>query len=120
MAEILVVDDSASMRHMVRSTLELHGHNVSESVDGEEGLRLTQEFDYELIITDVNMPKMSGITMTERIRKLTNYKSIPVILLTTESGLDKKLEGRAAGATGWITKPFEPTKLAQTVKKVLS
>jgi len=120
MADILVVDDSASMRHMVKFTLEMDGHVVTEGSDGEKGLELTKSKQFDLVITDVNMPKMNGIEMTGKIRKLSNYKSVPVLLLTTESGLSKKQEGKSAGATGWLVKPFDPAKLSQTVSKVIA
>lgn len=120
MADILVVDDSASMRHMVKFTLEMDGHKVTEGNDGEKGLALAKSNQFELIITDVNMPKMNGIELTAKVRALGNYKSVPVLLLTTESGLSKKQEGKTAGATGWLVKPFDPAKLSQTVTRVLS
>ena len=119
MANILIVDDSASMRQMIKFTLEVENHKITEARDGKEGLKHASEHKYDLVITDVNMPEMNGIELTAQIRELANYKSIPVLLLTTESAGDKKKEGKNAGATGWLIKPFDPTKLVQVVTKVL-
>ena len=119
MANILIVDDSASMRQMIKFTLESDKHNVESGTDGSDGLNFTQKQQFDLIISDVNMPNMNGIDMTAKIRENPNYKSVPIILLTTESGLDKKSEGKTAGATGWLVKPFNPDQLLKIVKKVL-
>jgi two-component system chemotaxis response regulator CheY len=119
MASILAVDDSASMREMVSFTLKGAGHQVTEAVDGQEALKLAQGGKYDLVLTDVNMPNMDGISLIKSLRALPNYKFTPMLMLTTESGEGKKQEGKAAGATGWIVKPFNPDQLLATVNKVI-
>jgi two-component system chemotaxis response regulator CheY len=119
MATILAVDDSNSMRQMVSFTLKQAGHDVTEAADGVEALELAKGNSYNLIISDVNMPRMDGISLIKQLRTLPNYKFTPLLMLTTESGSDKKQEGKAAGATGWIVKPFNPDQLLATVKRVL-
>lgn len=120
MAKILIVDDMASMRKMVAFTLENAGHEVIQADDGDVALEIANAQDgFALVITDVNMPNMDGITLTAELRKLQPFKFIPILLLTTEAGKDKKMEGKAAGATGWLVKPFDPDKLLMTIKKVL-
>ncbi len=120
MANILVVDDSASMRQMVAFTLKGAGHEVTEAADGTEALDLAKGGRFNLVLTDVNMPNMDGVTLTRELRSLPEYKFVPILTLTTEAGEDKKQEGKAAGATGWIVKPFNPDQLLATVQKVLS
>lgn len=119
MANILIVDDSASMRQMVSFTLSSEGHTVIEAQDGKMGLTKAQESKVDLVISDINMPNMDGISFIKELRNLANYKYTPLLLLTTESGNDKKAQGKAAGATGWMVKPFRPDQLLATVKKVL-
>lgn len=119
MASILAVDDSASMRQMVTFTLRGAGYDVTEAKDGAEALNLAKGKQFNLVLTDVNMPNMDGITLTRELRALPNYKFTPILTLTTESGADKKAAGKAAGATGWIVKPFNPDQLLATIKKVL-
>lgn len=119
MANILAVDDSSSMRQMVSFTLKGAGHNVVEAVDGQDALKKAKAQKFDLVITDVNMPIMDGITFIKNLRGDPNYKFTPMLMLTTESSTDKKSEGKAAGATGWIVKPFNPEQLLTTVKKVL-
>jgi len=119
MASILTVDDSASMRQMVTYTLKTAGHDVTEAKDGVEALEKARLSRFNLIITDVNMPNMDGITLTKELRAMDSYKYTPILTLTTESGTNKKQEGKAAGATGWIIKPFNPEQLLTTIKKVL-
>ncbi len=119
MATILAVDDSASMRQMVSFTLKGAGYTVTEAVDGQEALNKAKSQQFDLIITDVNMPIMDGITFIKNLRGESNYKFTPMLMLTTESAADKKSQGKAAGATGWIVKPFNPDQLLTTVKKVL-
>ena len=116
---ILTADDSASMRQMVSFTLKGAGYEVVEAVDGKEGLSMISQTKVDMIITDLNMPNMDGIEMIRNVRAMPQYKFIPIILLTTESQDGKKKEGKAAGATGWITKPFKPEQLLAVVKKVL-
>jgi len=120
MASILAVDDSASMRQMVSFTLKGAGYDVVEAVDGKDALGIAQSKAVNLVITDINMPNMDGITLIKELRSLPSYKFTPMLMLTTESSPEKKQEGKAAGATGWIVKPFNPEQLLNTVKKVLS
>jgi two-component system chemotaxis response regulator CheY len=118
MKKIMTVDDSASMRQMIAFTLERAGYEVLQAEDGKDGLaKLSGEID--LFLTDLNMPNMDGLEFTRQIRAHERYKFIPIVLLTTESQAEKKLEGKAAGATGWIVKPFEPEKLLAVVQKVI-
>jgi two-component system chemotaxis response regulator CheY len=116
---ILTADDSASMRQMVSFTLKGAGYDVLEAVDGKDGLEKAKAKDVAMVITDLNMPHMDGIQMIREIRALPKYKFIPIILLTTESQDEKKMQGKAAGATGWIVKPFKPEQLLAVIKKVL-
>ena len=119
MANILAVDDSSSMRQMVAFTLKGAGYQVVEAADGQEALNKAKSQKFDLIITDVNMPIMDGITFIKHLRGEANYKFTPMLMLTTESSSDKKAAGKAAGATGWIVKPFNPDQLLNTVIKVL-
>ena len=119
MATILVVDDSASMRQMVEFTLKEAGHRVMVAEDGQVALNLARGAPADLVITDVNMPNMDGITLIKELRTLPAYKFTPILILTTEATTEKKMEGKGAGATGWIVKPFNPEKLLATVNKVL-
>lgn len=119
MAKILAVDDSASLRQMVAFTLKEAGHEVVEAADGVEALDLARTAAADLVISDVNMPRMDGISLVRELRGLPDYKFTPILLLTTESGDDKKQEGKAAGATGWLVKPFDPEALLTTIKRVL-
>lgn len=116
---ILAVDDSASMRQMVSFTLKGAGYDVVEAGDGVEALTIAKGKSVNLVITDVNMPNMDGISLIKELRALPSYKFTPLLMLTTESSTEKKQQGKAAGATGWIVKPFNPEQLLNTVKKVL-
>ena len=116
---ILAVDDSASMRQMVTFTLKGAGYNVEEAADGQQALNKAKNAKFNIVISDVNMPVMDGITLIRELRALPDYKFIPILMLTTESTSDKKQEGKSAGATGWIVKPFNPEQLLATVKKVI-
>ncbi|HEY3064476.1 MAG TPA: response regulator [Methylomirabilota bacterium] len=118
-AKILIVEDSRSMRRIVRAALEQDGHQVAESEDGRQALAALREVTPELIITDINMPEVDGISLVREIRRLPAFRFTPVIILTTESGDDAKENGRAAGATGWIVKPFDPDRLRHVVAQVL-
>ena len=120
MATILTVDDSASMRQMVSFTLKGAGYNVIEAVDGEDALNKAKMSNPDAVLTDVNMPKMDGITLIQELRKLPNYKHTPMLMLTTESSGDMKNKCRSAGATGWLVKPFNPDQLLATIKKVIA
>lgn len=119
MTSILAVDDSPSMRQMVAFTLKGAGYTVTEAKDGQEALGIAKGNSFNLVITDINMPNMDGIALTKELRALPSYKFTPILTLTTEASQEKKLEGKAAGATGWIVKPFNPEQLLATVKKVL-
>jgi two-component system, chemotaxis family, chemotaxis protein CheY len=121
MARILAVDDSASMRQMVGLTLKSAGHQVVVACDGDEALKLASEGDpVDLVITDVNMPNMDGISLVRELRLLPQYKGVPLLVLTTEASTERKMEGKQAGATGWIVKPFNPDRLLETVSRVLT
>ena len=115
MRTILTVDDSTSMRQMVRATLQSAGYGVVEAADGQEALEFARTNDVDLVISDVNMPRMDGITLVSELRALPTYRLTPLLLLTTESSQEKKLEGKRAGATGWIVKPFNPAQLLSTL-----
>lgn len=120
MARILAVDDSAAMRQMVGVTLEAAGYEVLCAADGDEALELARhETPVDLVITDVNMPNMDGITLVRELRQLPHYKGVPLLMLTTEASSEKKMSGKEAGATGWIVKPFNPDRLLATIEKVL-
>ncbi len=119
MTKILTVDDSASIRQMVSFTLKSAGFDVAEAEDGVEGLKTAKSDKFDLVISDVNMPNMDGISFVTELRTLGDYKFTPVLMLTTESSAEKKQAGRAAGATGWIVKPFNPDQLLATIKKVI-
>ncbi|HXS28033.1 MAG TPA: response regulator [Steroidobacteraceae bacterium] len=120
MARILAVDDSAAMRQMVGITLTGAGHEVQQAADGREALAIAERQRFDLVITDVNMPVMDGLTLVRHLRNLPSYRGVPLLVLTTEATTEKKLEGKAAGATGWLVKPFNPDRLLATVTKVLS
>ncbi|MGJ8693251.1 MAG: response regulator [Thalassotalea sp.] len=119
MTKVLVVDDSNSIRDMVSFTLKSAGFNTVEAQDGLEGLNKAKVESYDLVISDVNMPNMDGIELCQELRKLPAFKFTPILMLTTESSGDMKMRGKAAGATGWLVKPFNPEKLLATIKRVV-
>lgn len=119
MASILTVDDSSSMRQMVSFTLKSDGHEVTEAEDGVVALNIARTRGFDLVLTDVNMPNMDGITLIRELRQLPNFKGTPLLMLTTESASDKKQAGKEAGATGWIVKPFNPEQLLAVIKRAL-
>lgn len=119
MHSILAVDDSISMRQMVIFTLESAGFNVVEAVDGQDALDKARKFDFDLVLTDQNMPRLDGIGLTKQLRANPKFKDTPILILTTESGDAMKQAGRAAGATGWMVKPFDPAKLIEVINKVI-
>ncbi|MGE5350811.1 MAG: response regulator [Acidobacteriota bacterium] len=119
MKTVLTVDDSASIRQMVSFTLSEAGYNVIQAIDGLDGLEKIKAANVNLVITDLNMPNMDGIALIRSIREIPSLKFIPILMLTTESQNEKKMEGKQAGATGWIIKPFKPEQLIAVVKKVL-
>jgi two-component system, chemotaxis family, chemotaxis protein CheY len=116
---IMTVDDSASIRQMVSFTLKQAGYQVVEAVDGKDALAKLAGSTVHMMLTDLNMPNMDGIELIRRVRANPSCKFIPIVMLTTESQVEKKQAGKAAGATGWIVKPFEPDQLLAVVKKVL-
>jgi two-component system chemotaxis response regulator CheY len=116
---IMTVDDSASVRQMVGFTLRDAGYEVMEASDGRDALAKLNGKTVQMVITDLNMPNLDGIGLIKSLRGSAAYKFIPIIMLTTESQTDKKQEGKAAGATGWIVKPFKPDQLLAVVRKVL-
>jgi two-component system chemotaxis response regulator CheY len=116
---ILTVDDSSTMRQMITFTLKGASFEVVEAGDGVEALEVAKGKKLSLIITDVNMPRMDGITLVQRLRALPEFKFTPILVLTTESDATMKQKGKEAGATGWIVKPFSPEKLLDVVNKVL-
>jgi two-component system chemotaxis response regulator CheY len=116
---IISVDDSSTMRKMVSFTLKSAGYDVIEAADGAEALTMLKARPVDLVISDINMPKLNGIELTRQLRSQPGYGRVPIILLTTESDPGKKAEGRAAGATGWIVKPFSQDQLLAVVAKVL-
>lgn len=116
---ILSVDDSASMRQMVKLTLSGAGYDVIEAGDGGEALKKARSDSFHMVVTDLNMPVMDGLDLIKELRKLPAYRGVPIVLLTTESDEGLKKEAKAAGATGWITKPFKQDQLLAVVKKVI-
>lgn len=116
---ILAVDDSASIRQMVSFTLKSAGYEVVEAVDGQDGLDKAKSRSINLVLTDQNMPRMDGLTLIRNLRAMPQYASTPILMLTTESSDAMKSQGRAAGATGWLVKPFDPQKLIEVVRKVI-
>ena len=116
---ILTVDDSKSIRQVVSFTLQEAGYNVIEACDGQDALQKIGSSSLHMVVTDLNMPNLDGIGLIKKIRADQNNKFIPIIMLTTESQNEKKMEGKTAGATGWIVKPFNPEQLLAVVKKVL-
>ncbi len=117
--KVLAVDDSLTMRQLVKMTLSRAGYEIVEAEDGAKGLAKASVETFDLVLSDINMPVMTGIEMLRGLRKLAQYKFTPIVLVTTESQPEKKQEGKAAGATGWIVKPFEPEQLLAVVTKVL-
>jgi two-component system chemotaxis response regulator CheY len=116
---ILAVDDSASIRSMVAFTLKNAGYEVVEAVDGEDALDKAKRVRASLVMTDQNMPRLDGFGLVKSLRALPDYRTAPILILTTESSEEMKSKGRAAGATGWLVKPFDPPKLLEVVKKVI-
>ena len=116
---ILAVDDSSSLRQMVAFSLKAAGYNVVEAVDGQDGLDKAKLQNVDLVLTDQNMPRLDGIGLTKKLRDNPKFKATPILILTTESSDQMKQAGRNAGATGWLVKPFDPTKLLEVIKKVI-
>jgi two-component system chemotaxis response regulator CheY len=120
MTSILTVDDSASIRQAIKIALANEGYQVTEAANGAEGLTKAVAGEFDLIITDLNMPVMDGLEMIRGLRAKPGQAGVPILFLTTESDADLKAQARAAGATGWLTKPFQPDQLVRVVKKVLA
>ncbi|HEX4037866.1 MAG TPA: response regulator [Acidobacteriaceae bacterium] len=119
MKQVLTVDDSASVRQMVSFTLRKAGYGIVEAVDGEDGLGKARAQKFDLIITDLNMPRVDGLGLITCVRRLPGYGFTPILMLTTESQPEKKDAGRKAGATGWIVKPFQAEQLVAVVQKLV-
>jgi len=117
--KILAVDDYQLVIQMVLFTLQGAGYEVVQACDGVEALELARQSAVDLVLTDVHMPRMDGITLVRELRALLNYKLVPMLILTTESSAEKKMDGKRAGATGWIVKPFNPPQLLATVARVI-
>ncbi|HWM48420.1 MAG TPA: response regulator [Xanthobacteraceae bacterium] len=116
---ILTIDDSKTIRDMLRMTLAGAGFEVLQAVDGQDGVEVMDREKVDLVITDINMPRMNGYEVVRHLRGNPNHKSLPILVLTTESDSDKKNLAREAGATGWMVKPFDPDRLVETVRKVI-
>jgi two-component system, chemotaxis family, chemotaxis protein CheY len=116
---ILIVDDSESIREIVSFTLENEGYDVLVGEDGQDALKHLNKGPIDLILTDLHMPVMNGIEFIKSVRSNSDYKSVPILFLTTESQTAKKMEAKEAGATGWIIKPFVPAKLIEAITKVM-
>ncbi|PTD95294.1 response regulator [Pseudothauera lacus] len=116
---ILAVDDSLAIRQVVGHTLRSAGYVVSEAGDGEEALALARSTRFDMVLTDLHMPRLDGIGLIEGLRALAHCREVPVIVLTTESSEQMRARGRAAGATGWMVKPFEPRRLLEVAARVL-
>ena len=119
MKTIMTVDDSASVRMMVNFTLSELGFEIVEAANGKDALEKLEKKPVHMLITDINMPELDGISLVRKVRESSSHRFIPIIVLTTESQDEKKKEGKKAGATGWIVKPFKPEQLIAVVRKVL-
>jgi two-component system, chemotaxis family, chemotaxis protein CheY len=118
-AKILTVDDSRVIRDLVEAVLIENGHEVVTAEDGVQGLDVTRNEQFDMILSDINMPNMTGISMVSKIRRLAGYEHIPIIMLTTESSDFKKDKAKKMGATGWLQKPFDPERLMKAVNKLI-
>lgn len=116
---ILIVDDSVSIRQMVESTLKTKGYLITAAPDGQAAIDLCKTKRFDFVLTDQNMPRMDGLTLIKNLRGMASYRTTPIVVLTTESGDEMKAKGKAAGATGWMVKPFDPAKLLAIAAKVL-
>ena len=119
MQSILAVDDSPSMRKMVSFTLTGAGYHVVEAVDSQDALEKAESHEIHLVLADQNMPRLDGIGLTRKLRENPKFKTIPILILTTESSDQMKQAGRTAGATGWLVKPFDPNRLIEVIQKVI-
>jgi two-component system chemotaxis response regulator CheY len=117
--DILAVDDSPSMRALVSATLAEAGYKVLQAGDGVQALELAKKETVRLVVADVNMPRMDGLSLLKNLRGMASYKFVPILILTTEISAEKKAEAKSAGATGWLVKPFDPATLINTIKRVI-
>ncbi len=117
---VLIVDDSASIRQLVSFTVKEAGYEVVAAENGREALEKASESRFDLIITDLNMPEIDGISLIQRLRSMPDFRFVPILMLTTEAQEAKKREGRKAGASGWIVKPFTPETILSAVKKFIT
>lgn len=117
--KILAVDDSGSLRQMLAFSLRSGGYQVIDAIDGNDGLAKALSTRFDLILTDQNMPNMDGLTLIKSLRALPEYRSVPILMLTTESSAEMKNLGREAGANGWLVKPFDPKRLLEVVDKLI-
>jgi two-component system chemotaxis response regulator CheY len=115
---VLTIDDSRTIREMLRHTLESAGFLVFQAEDGQEGLEILEQSSPHVIVTDINMPRLDGFGFIEGVRRDSRWRGVPILVLTTESDGEKKARAREAGATGWIVKPFNPVKLVEAVRRV--
>jgi two-component system chemotaxis response regulator CheY len=118
MAKILIVEDQKTMRELIKMTLEAEGHQVTMAGDGVEAMEVVRGATFDLVISDVNMPNMGGISFVSKLKRLDDYKFTPVLMLTTETSQYKKDKARSSGASGWLTKPFTPPRLITAVNKL--
>jgi two-component system chemotaxis response regulator CheY len=116
---ILIADDSSTIRQLVSYSFKKAGYNIIEAIDGMDALEKLAKNQVDLLLIDLNMPKMNGFKLAKEVRTIGKYKYVPILILTTESQLSSKEEGKAIGVTGWIVKPFEPEQLIKVVKRVL-
>lgn len=116
---ILAVDDSSSLRQMVAFSLKAAGYQVIEAVDGQDAIEKARNQVVDLVLTDQNMPRMDGLSLIKLLRGIENYEKVPILMLTTESSDEMKSKGKAAGANGWLIKPFDPQRLIEVVRKVI-
>ncbi|PLX79219.1 MAG: hypothetical protein C0616_11880 [Desulfuromonas sp.] len=117
--KILTIDDSLTVRQLLNMTLSGAGYEVCEAEDGEQALRLVLKEQFDVIITDLNMPRIDGINLIEKVREIPGYRFIPIIMLTTENHEGMKQKGKSAGASGWIVKPFRGDQVLEVVRRVL-
>lgn len=116
---VLTVDDSRTILAMLHHTLSNAGFEVLQAEDGQQGLEVLRSQSVDIVITDINMPVMDGIEFIKHVRALGQYNSLPILILTTETSQDKRDQGKAAGGTGWIVKPFDPEKLISVIQRVV-
>jgi two-component system, chemotaxis family, chemotaxis protein CheY len=118
MKTVITVDDSMSIRETVKLCLEAQGYRVLTAEDGTRGLATCKQHQADLVVTDLNMPSMDGVTLITELRALPSYRFTPILMLTTESQEEKRNQAKRAGATGWVVKPFDPARFVAVVKKV--